>query len=192
MAENKRVKDGDLIQPWETISSKILYRDSFKHLEVQECRLPNGKKFPRYYVDRYYDWVNVVALTPEGQFIFVRQYRHAFGEVTLETAAGTLDPGETDPDLAAQRELIEETGYHPETIRKLGELAPNPALQDNLLHIYLAEGCIRRSSQALDTHETIEVVLMSESGVLSEIDKGTFKHALALVALLMYFHEQKS
>jgi len=179
--------NADPIQPWETLTSRVVFQDSFKHLEVQKCRLPNGTILSNYYVDRYHDWVNVVALTPDRKFIFVRQYRHALGEITIETAAGTLDPGEDNPDEAAKRELLEETGFHPGTMHKLGELAPNPALQDNLVHIYLAENCVNSGKQKLDPHEIIDVVLMTAAEVREGIIKGTFKHALGLVAILLYF-----
>ena len=50
----------------------------------------------------------------EDRVLLVRQFRHPAGEVLLEIPAGTLDSRPTgaieDPDLAAPRELEEETG----------------------------------------------------------------------------------
>lgn len=178
--ENKKT-----IRPWRTIARETIFRDGFKNIESLRCQLPNGLVFPHYYVDHYHDWVNVVALTETDQFIFVRQYRHAFGEITVETAAGTMDAGEEDPESAARRELLEETGYIPGTMRKLGALAPNPALQDNLVHIFLATQCRSSGPQRLDRHEDIEVVLIERTCIEEEINRGLFNHALALVAVLM-------
>jgi len=185
MASGEQRHDEGDFHSWHTVHREIIIKDDFKHVEIQRCRLPNGEEFPKYYIDRYQDWVNVVALTPENDFIFVKQYRHAFGQVTLETPAGTLDPGENDPFTGAQRELVEETGYVPGTMIKLGSLAPNPAIQDNLVHIFLATNCIKKGRQQLDLHESIEVILIKQQDIYREIARGTFVHALALVAILM-------
>lgn len=173
------------IKSWQTLHRKTIFKDHFKHLEALSCQLPDGREFSPYYIDHYPDWVNVVALTPQKEFILVKQYRHAYGEITIETAAGTLDPEETDPLPAARRELYEETGYVPGNICKLDALAPNPALQNNLVHIYLATDCKNTGSQHLDTHEIIEVVLIKYQDIYQAIQDGMFKHALALVAILM-------
>jgi ADP-ribose pyrophosphatase len=173
------------LQAWRTVEQEIVFSESFKRLEVQRCLLPNGLEFPRYYIDRYPDWVNVVALTPQKEFILVRQYRHAYGKITLETAAGTLNREETDPVPAARRELLEETGYEPGEMISLGSLSPNPALQDNMVHIYLATDCTFTGSQHLDRHEEIEVVLIPSADIHRAIRENLFEHALALVAILL-------
>ena len=41
------------------------------------------------------DWINVVALTPEGKSIMVEQYRFGIEACTWETPGGGLEFGET-------------------------------------------------------------------------------------------------
>lgn len=55
-------------------------------------------------------WVNVVPITTEGNVVLIRQYRHGIQDVTLEIPGGMIDDGE-EPQAAALRELLEETGY---------------------------------------------------------------------------------
>src|SRR5262245_58252360 len=56
------------------------------------------------------DWVNVLALTTDGQVVLLRQYRPGIDRVCLEIPGGMIEPGE-DPIAAGVRELAEETGY---------------------------------------------------------------------------------
>jgi len=46
------------------------------------------------YVLEYPDWVNTIAITKEGKFVFVRQYRYAIGKTVNELCAGVIDKGE--------------------------------------------------------------------------------------------------
>ena len=61
-----------------------------------------------------------------GRCLLVRQFRYAYGEETLEIPAGKLDPGE-DPARTAARELAEETGWEPASVRHLYTFTPPPA-----------------------------------------------------------------
>jgi ADP-ribose pyrophosphatase len=87
-------------------------------LHLDTVQLPNGKTSLREVV-RHNGAVAVVPIDPDGNVILVQQYRHPAGRVLLEIPAGTLNVGE-DPDICAERELQEETGYKPGKIIRLG------------------------------------------------------------------------
>ena len=100
------------------------------------------------------DWVDVIALTDDGEIVLVEQFRHGVREIRLEFPAGTIETRET-PLAAAQRELLEETGFGGEDWRPLGTAPVFPRWQDNRLHSFLALGVRQVDDPALDPGESI-------------------------------------
>ena len=128
------------------------------------------------------DWVNVVALTADGQIVLVRQFRHGAERITLEVPGGVIDAGE-DPAAAAARELLEETGYAGGPPVHLGTVDPNPAIQSNRCHTYRIDGCARVAEPELDPGEDIEVVTMPAEDVDAAVADGRITHSLVVCAL---------
>jgi len=128
------------------------------------------------------DWVNVVAFDTQGRLILIRQFRFGTGSFTLEVPGGMVDPGE-DPRVTAERELREETGYRAGSIVDLGFIYPNPAIQNNKAHMFLAENCVLEGAAQLDAGEDIEIALYSLDAGLAALASGEISHALVAVAL---------
>ena len=141
----------------------------------------DGRTHAFYRIDAE-DWVNVVPVTPEGEVVMVRQFRHGLRRVTLEIPGGIVDPGEA-PQTAAARELREETGYRAGPVRFLGATNPNPALFGNRVHTYLAEGCTPEGEiQNGETEET-RVELVPRAEIPARLRAGEIDHALVIAAL---------
>ena len=131
------------------------------------------------------DWVNVIALTADQRVVLVRQFRAGTASVCLEIPGGMVDPGE-DAATAAARELAEETGYTSARWRLLGTSRPNPAIQNNTLHSYLALGCVQSAAPQPDGNEVIEVSTRPLADVYAAIRSGEIDHALVLAAFAHY------
>jgi 8-oxo-dGTP pyrophosphatase MutT (NUDIX family) len=126
-------------------------------------------------------WVNVVPLTADGKVLLIRQYRHGIREATLEVPGGMVERGEP-PEAAAARELAEETGYAAGKIRPLARVLPNPAVQNNYLYLFAAEGCRKAGPPKPDRFEHIEVLETPLADIPAMIRDGRIAHAMVIAA----------
>jgi 8-oxo-dGTP pyrophosphatase MutT (NUDIX family) len=130
------------------------------------------------------DWVNVVALTPDGRIVLVNQFRFGSDALSLEIPGGTMEAGE-DPVAAGLRELLEETGYGGGSVRLLGSVRPNPAIMDNRCHFVLVDGAVLTGPLDWDDDEEIEVSTAPVADVLAWARSGRISHSLSVAALML-------
>lgn len=171
---------------WRTLSSEYLIQRPWLTARKDKVQLPDGRINEEYWVLTYPTWVNVIAITEEGQFILERQYRHAIGKVSTEICAGCAEKGE-DPLTAAKRELLEETGYAGGEWTQLLVAAPNSSAMDNYCYSFLAKGVKKVGGQKLDATEDLNYFLCSEDEVREMLENGEFLQALMLAPLWKYF-----
>lgn len=180
MQEHARSPDGPL--PWPKLDSErgpdlLVCRARFDRL-----RNPRTGEVMKRVVLETRDWVNVVALTPRGEVVLVRQFRFGVGRVTTEIPGGVIDGGE-DSLAAAQRELREETGHTAGEWIHLGSVEANPAFHDNLCHHWLALGAQRTHELEQDPGEDLRVEVAPLAEVLARIERGEIAHSLVVCAL---------
>jgi len=125
------------------------------------------------------NWVNVIPLTADEQVIMVEQWRHGTRSVHLETPGGLMEDDET-PEQSARRELLEETGFEPGEVVRLGTVHPNPAIQTNVQHYILATNCRKVAEPNLDHAEDIHVKLVPLAEVPRMIEKGEITHGIVI------------
>ena len=170
-----------MLKPWPLLSSELEQKLRIFDVRAERYLSPRTGQPYDAFVLECCDWVNAVALTPDGQVVLLRQFRFGSGELSLEIPGGLIDPGET-PLQAARRELREETGYEAERWTALGSIAPNPAIQRNRLHCFLAEGCRVAGAPEPDAGEDLEVVLEPVAAVPGLLASGAISHALVAIA----------
>lgn len=170
---------------WEKLAEKSLATTRVLELTSARYRHPHRGTERDFVVVRAADWVNVLALTPAGELVLVRQFRFGIDTFSLEIPGGVMEGGE-DPVEAGLRELREETGYTGARARLLGSTHPNPAIQSNRCHFVFVEDAVRTEELEWDADEEIEVTLRPAAEVLALARAGGITHALVLNALLLF------
>jgi ADP-ribose pyrophosphatase len=178
-------------QPWQTVSRRLTYDASpwLKHY-VETVRLPDGREVDDFHVVEALEHAVIFAVTDDGLVVTERHYRHALGDVCAALPAGYIEAGEA-PEAAAQRELLEETGYAAHEWRHLGSFVVDGNRGMGRMHAYLATGAhIASAEQHLDELEHIDVVLLPLQTVREMVQRGEFRTltgaacgAMALLAL---------
>lgn len=174
--------DGTGVRPWRRVDEKVVANYRIFGIADETYARPDGAGQFGFYVILSPDWVNVVPVTPEGKVVLIRQWRAGSDHVEIEVPGGLVDPGE-DPQDSAGRELKEETGYRCEKVVRTGRLRPNPALQRNYLHTFVALGARPDGAPHLEEREDIESFEATWDEVDSLIRSGAIDHALVLNAL---------
>jgi len=110
----------DALRLWEVVARReVLDRRPWLRVWSEDVRLPDGRVIVDFSTIEAPDFVVVVALTADNLVVAERNYKHGPRRVGLHLPAGYLEPGE-EPLPAAQRELLEETGYVAEDWTPLG------------------------------------------------------------------------
>lgn len=178
-------------RPWRR--ARTLREYDFTVLRVREDLFidpRDGSEHPRAIIAAP-EWAHVVAHTPAGQVILVRQFRFGSGEEGLELPGGVVDPGET-PAQAIARELEEETGHRATTIESLGWLWPNPAHFTNRVHTFIARDCQRIRDGTPERSEDLVVELVDAEAIPALIRSGAIRHALHVAALHLALHGESA
>ncbi|MFM1770314.1 MAG: hypothetical protein RJA22_2843 [Verrucomicrobiota bacterium] len=172
-----------MIRPWTRTGSKPLGDYRIFTVRSDEKISPRTGRTHDFYIIDCVDWVNVLALTPQGDLVMVEQYRHGSNTVELEVPGGIMDRTDTSPVETAVRELREETGYEGEGARRLAGVFANPAIMSNTCHTVLVENCHLRHPVDWDSGEDLVTRLVPVAEVPSLIAAGRIRHPLVIVAL---------
>lgn len=170
---------------WEKLGNATQAKTRVFDLTSVRYRHPARGTERDFVVVRPPDWVNVLALTPDGWLVLVRQFRFGIDEFSLEIPGGVMEAGE-DPVAAGLRELREETGFTGERVRLLGSVHPNPAIQSNRCHFVLVEDAARTAELEWDADEEIEITTLPVDEVLALARSGAIAHGLVLDALFLF------
>ena len=169
------------MRPWKTIKSTLLLNDRWLKLSADRCQLHDGLIIDPYYVIHEADSVQVFAHTEDGMLLIVKQFRYAAGQICSELPGGGLHPGETAL-AAAQRELLEETGYIANTWQSVGSMCANPARQTNSIHLFIATDLLYTGKQQAEASEDIQCGFVPVITIHDMIEANEFSQALHIAA----------
>ena len=167
---------------YEVISSQKVYEGKVFNIEKDIIK-PDGRTTGRETV-RHNGASAMVAVDDEGRILFVRQYRHSAGAMTLEIPAGTLEKGE-DPYDCAVRELEEETGCKCEKMQFMLKFYSSIGFCSEILYIYLATGLSQGCADP-DDDEFIEIERYTPDEAVQMIFDGRIYDSKTIAAVLAY------
>jgi ADP-ribose pyrophosphatase len=172
------------MEPWQTLSRRVLL-DHSEYLLVEEhaVKLPSGQIIPDWPWIVTPSFVNVVAVTPDERFLCFRQVKYGVKGTTLAPVGGFIDAGE-EPLTAAQRELLEETGYEAPTWIDLGRYRVDPNRGIAMAHLFLACDARCTGEPQPDDLEEQELLHLTRAEIEGALAAGQFK-VLAWAAIFL-------
>jgi ADP-ribose pyrophosphatase len=128
--------------------------------------------------------VAILPLVDDEHVCLLRNRRPNVGDTLLEIPAGTLEQSEA-PDVAAVRELAEETGYRARKWRKLCAFYPSPGVLSEQTHLFLATD-LTAGAMHLEKDEDLTPEVVAWSQAVAWTLDGTIRDAKTLVAVLLW------
>lgn len=162
--------------------NKVIIKGKAFDFSEKTLLLPNSLKKKYIYVD-HPGAVAIIPLLSKGRVILIRQFRPALEKFVYEIPAGTIDTGEK-PVETAKRELVEEIGYFPGKITKIGELYPAVGYSNETLHIYVASG-MKKTTKTSEEDEIIEPKVFSRLQIKKMVKNGKIKDSKTIAAFAM-------
>jgi ADP-ribose pyrophosphatase len=181
------VKNSQL-KPWQVLDSREVFQaPPYIRVLRQRVRVSDGHVVDDYHQVKMTDFVMVVASTADGRILIERQYKHGIGCVTLVVPAGTVSPGE-DPLAAAQRELLEETGYAGEDWRPVGSFVTHANYGCSKAYLFTAQQARAVAAPKSGDLEEMEILLLRPEELYEAIRAGHMRSLSAAAAITLATH----
>ena len=167
---------------WLTLGRDYLYRNPWCAFRVDEVRLPGGMEI-EYGILESGGFAAVAAVTVGGEVVLVRQWRQPLAGFTLELPSGGVDRGE-DPREAARRELLEETGYGAEGLKRLASVHVSTGRSTEVCHLFRCRAVRDERGPRQEPTEFIEVVKLPLEEAVRMALSGGISDAATVLGLL--------
>lgn len=177
------------MEKYERIGRELVHKGAIIDYYQDTIRIPNGNIAKWDYI-KHKGAAAVVAVKDDGKLLMVRQYRNALDRETLEIPAGGLNGVDEPTDLAAARELEEETGYTAGKMELLLSLRTTVAFCDEKIDVYVATD-LKRSKQHLDEDEFLDVVSCDVGELLQMIYDCKIQDGKTVSAVLAYYNKYR-
>ena len=175
-----------MLKPWQKLSSRPAADFGILRIRTDRAVSPRTGREHDFVVIESANWVNIIALTANQELVLVEQYRHSSNTIELEIPGGVIDPHDTSPLAAAERELREETGYAGDNPRIIGTVFPNPAIMSNTCFTVLIENCRCVHPVEFDHGEDIVTRLVPAAEIPALVATGKIRHCIVVTALYYF------
>lgn len=168
----------------ERLSRNIVYESPWVNLYLDQVKFPNGHIIDNYHLlDFPRAAVTTIVENNAGSVVFARICRYTTGLTEWELPAGGVEIGETEME-AAQREVLEETGYTTENHRLIYSYYPMNGSANKLFHIVHCNAV--EYVQDFDPNEVSETRWFTKADIRQMIREKSIRDGFSLTALLLW------
>jgi ADP-ribose pyrophosphatase len=169
-------------QPWKTLSTREVYKNKWMRLREDLAELPNGHT-TIYGVCEFGECVGVLPFVDDRHVVMVRQYRYVHRENhRWEMPTGGIRPGET-PEQAAQRELMEESGYRAGQLIWVSSYHTSKSVCHETAHLYIGRELVPADAPPDET-EFFERAVLPFDEVLRMVVASEIRDSMTVIAVL--------
>lgn len=170
------------MQPWQRIEPTITTKIDYHPVVVKTFTLPDGSITTRAtFLGEDMRAAGVIAITKDKKVIVGRQFRPGPEKIMAEIPGGYVDKGE-DPETAARRELLEETGYEPGRMIALGEFCRDSYVNGTWYYFLATDCVVSRQGAPSDDDEFIDIELISISEFIENARQSKMTDPVAVLA----------
>lgn len=180
-----------MIRDWKILNRELVNDFGIVQIYKKQARSPRTGDIRDILSIDTPDWVLVLALTSGKEVVMVRQYRHGTEQTHLELPGGLVAAEDPSPEVAAKRELLEETGFQSSELILIGTCYPQPAVLSNSCFFYLAKDAEKIHEPELDEGEDIEILKVPLKQIPLKIESNEINHGMVLTAFHYYWMKQK-
>lgn len=168
---------------WKIHGRRALYESWFVALDLVKVELPSGRVFEHEVVRVPRHSATVAAVDPDRGVLMIYRHRFITDRWGWEMPGGMVEPRE-DPETAARRECLEETGWSVDVVRQLTSMHPASGLSDQCFHLFLAEGA-SHVGPPTDPDEASKIAWRSFDEIEQDLVDGAIPDGLMQLGLTL-------
>ena len=168
-------------KPWRRVSRRVAYDNPWIEILHDDVIRPDGEPGIYGVVHFKHLAIGVVPMDAEDRVLLVGQFRYTMDHYSWEVPEGGGDFGE-DPEAAARRELVEETGYRGGTWRELCRAELSNSVSDEITIMFVATD-LEAGPASPEGTEQIEMRWVSFHEAMAMIREGDILDAMTILAL---------
>lgn len=162
------------------LDGKTVFLGNVVRVETARVGLPDGGESAREVV--YHPGAAVIVPLLDNDTVLLEwQFRYALGRHIWEFPAGKLEPDE-EPRFAAERELLEETGYRAKRWDTMLSMETSPGFCNEIAHLFLARG-LHYEGHPGEKDEFVEAVPVSLEKAFAMVQESVITDAKTIVGL---------